>query len=138
MTPTPVVTTTAESDIRDLVDAANRHQDDPDALLALHTQDTVIVNLAGLRVAGRHTFGEVMRRSLQGRLSNVRTRTEVTDITFVRADVALVSCVKHVEDTNPDADSAALPPSGMLTYVVVATGDGWRIALAQTTPRMSG
>lgn len=35
---------------------------------------------------------------LVGSLADVRTCHEVEDITFVRPDVALVSCIKHVTD----------------------------------------
>ena len=136
MDPTPSPgRATAEAAVRDLVSRASEHQNHPDELLALHTEEAVVVNIAGVRVAGREEFGDVMRRSLQGRLSDVRTRVEISDVTFLRPDVTLVSCVKHVDDTNPDADAAALPLTGALTYVVVDDGVGWRIALAQTTPR---
>ncbi len=75
-----------------------------------------------------------MAAALQSRLARVVTRTEVEQIVFLRPDVALVACAKHVEDRNDDADPGTPPTAARLTYVVVDDGDGWRIALAQTTP----
>lgn len=39
-----------------------------------------------------------MTDGLASSLADVRTRHEIEDITFVRPDVALVSCIKHVDD----------------------------------------
>lgn len=122
-----------EQPIHDLVGQAERHQNDVDDLLALHTPDAIIVNIAGRRVIGRDAFGHAMRQALGSSLAQVRTRIEVEDIQWVTPDVAIVSCVKHVYDEREDA--GGLPAEGALTYVVRRSGDEWRIALAQTTPR---
>jgi hypothetical protein len=74
-----------------------------------------------------------MARALDTRLAQVLTRSEIRAITFVRSDVAIVSCVKHIRDENADA-SDDMPAQGSLTFVAVDEGDAWRIALAQTTP----
>lgn len=134
----PGSTVQDETAIHQLVADANAYQSDPERLMALHTEDVVIVNLAGIRVLGRRAYREAMTRALGTRLSHVITRSEVADIRFVRPDVAVVSCLKDVEDQNPDASQAKLPLSGRLTYVMVDQGDGWRIAMAQTTPIISG
>ena len=122
--------------IRDLIAAAERHQNDVEPFLALHTENAIIVNIAGIRLLGRDALREAMTRALSTRLANVLTTTEVLDIRFARPDVAIVSCVKHVRDENADA-SGSLPSAGSLTYVVVKQAEGWRIALAQTTPKAS-
>ena len=119
------------------VAAAERHQNDVDPFLALHTTDTTIVNIAGRRVAGREAFGDAMRAALDSSLAQVLTRTEIEDIRFVRPDVAIVSCLKHVSDQRDPAtrgEAENLPLAGRLSYVVVKDQDVWRIALAQTTP----
>ncbi|UBU12740.1 SgcJ/EcaC family oxidoreductase [Nonomuraea gerenzanensis] len=126
--------------IEDLVAQAERHQNDPNPFLALHTADTSVVNIAGRRVAGRDALAEVMRAALASPLAEVITRTEVADIRFVRPDVAIVTSMKRVFDgRDPEVRAdprAALPAaSGWLTYVAVREEDGaWRIASAQTTP----
>jgi hypothetical protein len=68
----------------------------------------------------------------------VLTKTEIADVRFVRPDVAIVSCIKHVFDerdpSSQDGPGASLPSTGSLTYVLVKDLDAWRIASAQTTP----
>jgi len=125
-----------EAEIRALVVQANTYQNDPERFLALHTEQTVIVNLAGRRVLGRAALATAMAEALGSHLRQVITHSEVTDIQFLTADTALVSCVKHVDDRNEEASSSSLPTAASLTYVVIRQDDAWRIALAQTTPRL--
>ncbi|WP_166355672.1 SgcJ/EcaC family oxidoreductase [Phytoactinopolyspora limicola] len=125
--------------IHELIAAAEKHQNDLDEFLDLHTADVSIVNIAGRRVLGKDALREVMGQALSSPLAQVLTTTEVEDIRFVRPDVALVSCVKRVSDGRDaavrDNPGTALPAAGSLTYVVVREGRQWRIASAQTTPR---
>ncbi len=119
--------------IRGLIAEAETDQNDLERFTSLHTDETVIVNIAGRRVLGKADLRRAMSAALHSRLANVLTTTEVQDVRFLRPDVALVSCVKHVSDQNPDVDEN-LPMAGSLTYVVLKQAEGWRIALAQTTP----
>lgn len=123
----------ASDEIIDLVAAAVRHQSDLEPFLALHTDDAVIVNIAGRRVLGRDDLEGAMRSALSSPLADVTTTIDVKDIRFLRPDVALVSCTKHVNDARAEPGDA-LPPSGATSYIVTMSGDGWKIALAQTTP----
>lgn len=123
----------ARKEIIDLVTAAVRHQSDPEAFLALHTDNVVIVNIAGRRVLGRADLEVAMRRALASPLADVTTTVDIDDIRFLRHDVALVSCTKHVKDARPEPGET-LPPAGAMSYVLINSGDGWQIALAQTTP----
>ncbi len=50
------ITEADEHAIRDLVALAQESQSDPEALMALHTAETSIVNLAGRRVLGREAY----------------------------------------------------------------------------------
>ncbi|GAA0921256.1 YybH family protein [Virgisporangium aurantiacum] len=118
--------------LRDLVSAADRHQSDVDEFVALHHRDAVVVNIAGRRVLGRDALRDAMTAALRSPLANVFTRLEVEDIRLVGPDVALVSCAKHVTDER--AGGPALPTTGSLTFTAVREPDGWKIALAQTTP----
>ena len=123
----------AVDEIRWLVAAAATHQSDPDPFLALHAPEAIVVNIAGRRVLGRDHLATAMRAALDGSLASVTTTVDVDDVRFVRPDVAIVSCTKHVHDART-TDHAALPSAGALTYVVARTDGRWEIALAQTTP----
>ncbi|WP_168627376.1 MULTISPECIES: SgcJ/EcaC family oxidoreductase [unclassified Cryobacterium] len=118
------------AEIRRLVAEAVRLQSD-EAFVGLHTDDVRIVNIAGRRVRGRPALADAMSAALASPLADVLTTVDVEDIVFLRPDVAIVSCVKHVHDGRDGG--AALPASGSLTYVLVREGE-WRIASAQTTP----
>ena len=118
--------------IRDLVAAVDRHQSDVDEFVALHHPDLVLVNIAGRRVLGRAALRAAMTAGLNSPMAKVFTRLEIEDIRFMRPDVALVSCAKHVSDERGQADT--MPTSGSLTFTVVREPDGWKIAVAQTTP----
>ena len=121
--------------IRQTIANAEKHQNDTDEFVALHTADALIVNIAGRRVLGRDAIRRAMEQALATPLAKVLTRTEIVDIRFTTPDVALVSCVKHVSDEREN--SGGLPSTGSLTYVVVREGDDWKIASAQTTPVLS-
>ncbi len=60
-------------------------------------------------------------------------QAEVEIRRLISPSVAVVSCLKRISDTNPDA--ASLPRVASLSYVVSKGDDeSWRIALTQTTP----
>jgi uncharacterized protein (TIGR02246 family) len=119
--------------IRALIAAADRHQSDVAEFVNLHHPDLVLVNIAGRRVLGREALRTAMTAGLNSPMAKVFTRLEVEDIRFIHPDVALVSCAKYVSDER-DERPAALPTRASLTFTVVREPDGWRIALAQTTP----
>lgn len=119
--------------IRQLIDDVQARQFDIEPFLALHTDDTVIVNFGGRRVAGKDALRHAMTTALASPLAKVTTTAEVHDVRFIRPDVAIVSATKYVTDDRGQADKFA--SSGSMTYVVIKDADeGWRIALAQTTP----
>jgi uncharacterized protein (TIGR02246 family) len=119
--------------IRELVARSQEAQLDADALPALHTPDLVLVNLAGRRVFGRDTFAAAMAEALSTPLKDVRTTLRIDDIRFPAADVAIASLTKTIHDER-SAGAGTMPTTGAMTYVLVRRGDGWQIALAQTTP----
>jgi uncharacterized protein (TIGR02246 family) len=118
--------------IRDLVAAVDRHQSDVEKFTALHHRDLVLVNIAGRRVLGQEALRTAMTTALASPLAQVFTRLQIEDIRFIRPDVALVSCTKHVSDER--GEGPAVPARGSLTLTVVHEPDGWKVALAQTTP----
>lgn len=125
--------------IRQLVADAQKHQNDLNRVISLHTADASIVNFGGRRVLGRDALHQAMKTALETPLANVITTAEIEDIRFVRPDVAIVASIKHVSDERDaslrDDPSTTLPSSsGWLTYVLVKEQDAWRIVSAQTTP----
>jgi uncharacterized protein (TIGR02246 family) len=122
-----------ERAIRDLVARADQAQSDATVLPDLHTNDMVIVNIAGRRLFGRDAFSAAMTAALETPFKDIRTSVEVVDVRVLTADVVLVSCLKTVYDERPDAEES-LTTTGALTYAAVRTSDAWRLALAQTTP----
>ncbi|WP_433334299.1 SgcJ/EcaC family oxidoreductase [Spirillospora sp. CA-294931] len=120
--------------IKQLVQDAQDHQTDVEPFLALHTDETIVVNIAGRRVLGKPALEQAMNTALATPLADVVTTLEVEDIRYVTGDVALVSVGKHVDDRREDAPENALPAKGNMTYVVRREDGAWRIALAQTTP----
>jgi uncharacterized protein (TIGR02246 family) len=119
--------------IHRLVAEASDAQFDADALAALHTEDAIVVNVAGRRVLGREKFTKAARDALGSSLARVRTSIEVEDIRAVTVETAVVSAIKHIEDDRPERDGE-LPTTAVMSYVVARGATGWRIALAQTTP----
>lgn len=106
-----------------LVQQAQDAQGDVHALLALHTDWAVIVNLAGRRVLGAAAFADAMRSALRSQLG---------------ADAAVVSCLKTVYDERADTGSDQhIPTTGAVAYGLVKTDTAWRIALAQTNPMIA-
>lgn len=128
----------ARAAIRRTVAEAEKHQNDVEPFIALHTADAVIVNIAGRRVLGREAIRQAMTQALASPLAKVFTKSEIDDVRFVRPDVAIVSCTEHVSDERDPSSSAddrgSLPETGRLTYVMVKEQDTWRVASAQTTP----
>jgi uncharacterized protein (TIGR02246 family) len=123
--------------IRQLVEALQATQSDPEPFLALHTAETIVVNFGGRRVLGRDDLRQAMESALATPLAKVTTTAEVQDIRFVRPDVAIVSCAKHVSDerdTDEREITGTFATTASLTYVAVQEHGEWRVALAQTTP----
>jgi uncharacterized protein (TIGR02246 family) len=119
--------------IEQLVADAERFQSDVERFAELLTDDYAVVNLVGRRVKGKAETLEAMRQALDGPLSQVITRHELTDVTFIRPDVAVVSCVKRVFDER-ERSGGDPTATARLTFVTVKDGAAWRIASAQTTP----
>jgi hypothetical protein len=74
-----------------------------------------------------------MRSALASPLADVTTTVDIDDIRFLRPDVALVSCTKHVNDGRAEPGDV-MPAAGAMSYVVLNSRGRWEIALAQTTP----
>jgi uncharacterized protein (TIGR02246 family) len=121
-----------DREIRQLVERLQAAQSDVEPFLALHTQAAIVVNFGGRRVLGSGELRRAMEAGLASPLAQVFTTAEIDDIRYVRPDVAIVSCTKHVSDQRDTTETLAT--EGRLTYVAVEEDGEWRVALAQTTP----
>jgi uncharacterized protein (TIGR02246 family) len=123
--------------IRAVVTDAETLQSDADGFTRLLTEDVVLVNFGGRRVLGSDNVLRAMREALQTPFARVYTRNEILDVRFLRPDVAVVSCIKHISDEREPAaggSDAPLSERGSLTFVLVKEQGSWLIALTQTTP----
>ncbi|MGC4937094.1 SgcJ/EcaC family oxidoreductase [Kribbella sp. DT2] len=125
---------TDEDQVRALIVAAHEAQLSAAGLVPLHHRQAVLVNVAGRRVLGRDAIQEAMVAALASPLQDVLTTVDVLDVRFPVADLAVVSCVKTIDDRRAEADRGALPLTGALTYVCARVDGEWSILLAQTTP----
>ncbi len=83
-----------EAAVPRLLADAEAFQNDTEQPTALLTEQVVIVNIAGIRVTGRHAFKARMARALETRLAHVLTKTDVLDVTFVLPDAVIASRIK--------------------------------------------
>ena len=87
-----------DREIRQLVERLQAEQSDVEPFLALHTQAATIVNFGGRRVLGGGEIRRAMEDGLASPLAQVITTAEIDDVRYIRPDVAIVSCTKHVSD----------------------------------------
>jgi uncharacterized protein (TIGR02246 family) len=118
------------SSIRQVVADAETFQNDPDKFCQLLTEEVAIVNIAGRRVIGRQAFYEIMKKAVATPLAEVITRNEVVNISFIRPDVAVVSCIKSIVEKGNfrlEGNEASL------TFTMTKEQGKWLIATAQST-----
>jgi uncharacterized protein (TIGR02246 family) len=123
--------------IRAVVADAEALQSDAEGFRQLLTEDVALVNFGGRRVLGSNDVYQAMRQALETPFADVYTRNEVVDVRYLRPDVALVSCIKHISDERESSArdaSAPLSERGSLTFVLVKQQGTRLIALSQTTP----
>jgi uncharacterized protein (TIGR02246 family) len=123
--------------IEAVVAQAEALQLDADGFAALLAEDISLVNFVGRRVVGKSTVHDAMRRALASPMAQVLTRHELLDVRFLRPDVALATCIKHVSDEREASDrpdGGLRSDRGVITFAMVKEQDRWLIALAQTTP----
>ena len=123
--------------IRAVIADADRLESDAEGFTQLLTEDVALVNFGGRRVLGRSNVHRAMREALDTPFAHVYTKNEVVDVRFLRPDVAVVSCVKHISDERErsarDSD-APMSERGSATFVLVRERSSWLIAVVQTTP----
>lgn len=122
-----------EKAIRELIQsfeiAANEKK--PKEIAELVDVNAVIVNVAGIRLLGKEEFHQFIKTVMEGSLSELVTKNEITDIRFIRPDVAVVSAIQTAA-TN-EGRIAKDHGKGNVTSVLVKERDRWLVAVAQNT-----
>jgi uncharacterized protein (TIGR02246 family) len=107
------------------------NENDPDLMDRHVAADATIVTALGRELHGRDEIVAATAAGLAGPLADQRARYVVTDITFVRADVALAH--KHawaIDETGADIDVG----HAMVALYVLTEEDGrWWIRARQNT-----
>lgn len=118
--------------IRQLVNDAERFQNDPDKFAQLLSENVHLVNVAGFRVTGKDNIHKMMSKAVQTALSDIITKHELLDIDFLKEDAAIVNCIKRIYVRNGQTNSEKSVAA--LTFVVTKNDGHWLISSAQNTP----
>ncbi len=93
--------------------------------------DAVIVTVHGVRLVGEAELRKFIQQSNESPLANVRIKNEVTHISFLRPDVAIISAIQFIHLLEGDKLKEA--GKGTMTFVMVEEDGRWLIAAAQNT-----
>lgn len=115
--------------IADIETAFNTN--DPDLLVEHFAQNGTAVNAVGVELAGREALLESSRKGLSGLLNQEYARYEVSDVRFVRPDVAVA--YKKAWATTPEGEPLAIDHAMVALYVLVKEGGRWWIVARQNT-----
>ncbi|MGW1676988.1 SgcJ/EcaC family oxidoreductase [Saccharopolyspora sp. NPDC002376] len=108
---------------------------DPDLMTAHFARNATVVNAVGVQLSGWDALLEANRKGLAGFLRDKHVKYELSDITFIRPDVALAH--KHARATQPDGELIDVDPAMVALYVLVKEQGRWWIAARQNTPTKS-
>ena len=105
------------------------------------TDNVVFTNIVGMFVLGRPGFKQQHAHIFSSFYKNSLMRQTVVNITFVRADVAVVDTLTEVEGGGPFPPN--FPNHGervhtRLEQVMVRDGERWRVAAFHNVPVLSG
>ena len=95
------------------------------------TQNASVVNVAGMQVSGRDALLDANHRGLAGPLRDQYARYEVSDVVFLRPDVAIAH--KHAWATTADGEPIDVAHSMIALYVLVKEDERWWVAARQNT-----
>ncbi|MFI9404636.1 SgcJ/EcaC family oxidoreductase [Nocardia sp. NPDC052316] len=104
---------------------------DADLMTADFTANATVVNAVGALMTGRDALLEANRRGLAGFLKDQYVRYEITDITFLRPDVALAHKVARA--TTADGQLIDIDHAMIALYVLVKEEGRWWTAARQNT-----
>ncbi|ATL71899.1 SgcJ/EcaC family oxidoreductase [Nocardia terpenica] len=109
---------------------------DADLMVQDVARNAVIGNAIGALQYGRAAVLEASRTSLAGFLKDQYARYEITDITFLRPDIALAH--KAARAITPDGEPIDIEPAMVALYVLTKENGRWWIAARQNTPVLRG
>ncbi|KAA8884567.1 SgcJ/EcaC family oxidoreductase [Nocardia colli] len=104
---------------------------DAELMTADFTANAAVVNAVGALMTGRDALLEANRRGLAGFLKNEYVRYEVTDITFLRPDVAFAHKVARATDA--EGELIDLDHAMIALYVLIKENGRWWTAARQNT-----
>lgn len=94
-------------------------------------KDASVVTAAGKRIVGLDALGEAAEQGIAGPLRRQYVRYDVTDISFLRPEVAIA--YKHATATNANGEPLELDHSMIALYVLVKEQGRWLVAARQNT-----
>ncbi|MBF6256659.1 SgcJ/EcaC family oxidoreductase [Nocardia farcinica] len=104
---------------------------DAELMTADFTPDATVVNAVGTRISGRAALLAANRAGLAGFLKDQYVRYDVTDIVFLRPDVALAHKVARA--TTADGGLIDREPAMIALYVLIRENGRWWTAARQNT-----
>lgn len=104
---------------------------DPDLSVAHFIQNASAVTATGVQLTGREALLDANRRGLAGPLRDEHAHYELSDVVFLRPDVAIAH--KHAWATDADGQLVDLGHAMVALYVLVKEGGRWWVAARQNT-----
>ncbi|WP_280234138.1 SgcJ/EcaC family oxidoreductase [Nocardia cyriacigeorgica] len=104
---------------------------DAELMISGFTANAAAGNAVGMVITGRDALLDSGRRGLAGFLKNEYVRYEITDITFLRPDVAVAH--KAARATTADGTLIDQDPAMVALYVLVKEGERWWVAARHNT-----
>jgi len=117
--------------IRKVVAETEQYQNDPEKFVRLFTSNVHLINVVGKRVEGRDELYGMMKKAVQTSLSEINTKNELLRIDFLKPDVALAKCIKHIFVTRNGQPIEKAKAA--LTFVLIKNDKRWMISSAQNT-----
>ncbi|NEW39513.1 SgcJ/EcaC family oxidoreductase [Nocardia cyriacigeorgica] len=105
---------------------------DAELMISGFTANASAGNAVGTVITGRDALLDAGRRGLAGFLKNEYVHYEVTDITFLRPDIAIAH--KAARATTADGTLIDEDPAMVALYVLVKENNRWWVATRHNTP----
>lgn len=101
-------------------------------LMTVHfATNATVVGANGIPISGRHNLYEAHVRGLAGFLRNEHARYDVTDIVFIRPDIALAH--KQARATDATGNAIDPEPTMIALYVLAKSQNRWWVIARQNT-----
>lgn len=104
---------------------------DPELMTADFTTDASVVNAVGVQISGREALLAANRAGLAGFLKDQYVHYELSDITFLRPDVAIAH--KTARAITAEGEPIDREPAMIALYVLVRQDGRWQTAARQNT-----